>query len=493
MTNLLRIDREVQMRMAYGRCAAATILLLWSGPLSGQQVSGRVVESEVLVPIAGASVVALDTTFTVVQQTHAGEDGTFRFTGLPYGVYLLQAIVEGRAGLISTPVTVDGEPKTIILVVPSVAYELAMYCPSSSGSVLVGIVYEESGVPLPGARVAVYWPTLGDSIVATTDAVGLYRFCSVPVLTTLSIGVATLGRTLSTTLRLADERIIRADFELGLGIGGSTLRIARSTPLENAQAAGILSGVLRDRDTGVPIAGAIVRLQERDEPAVTSDDGVFRFIGLNDGKHLLGAEHIAYGTQREVVTLERGMHIEVDFQLAATAIALERIEAIGNSREIWDRRASPERMDMISGLELAREEARGAGIASVVATRFPSLKVSEGRFVSRYGISRGVCMESNRRIMSLSAAATGDGNAVGRGDIRSCNTIEVVVDDVRVSDPVGFLGTVNLTDFESISFMSAVNAGIRYGRNAGEYGGVLLLWTRGRGPYTSQARNTPPE
>jgi hypothetical protein len=260
----------------------------------------------------------------------------------------------------------------------------------------------------------------------------------------------------------------------------------------------MLSGVVRDADSGVPVSGAVVRLQGRDDPAVTSDDGAFRFIGTRPGQHLLELEHIAYGTQREVVPLERSMHVEVEFQVAPTAIVLERIEAVGNAREIWERRANPERIDMLAGVELAREEARGGRITDVVAARFPSLKVSEGWFVSRFGGSRGVCMESIRRIMSLSpkgaGGLSGGGGLAGAGPgARSCNTIEVIVDDVRVLDPIGFLGTVNLGDFESISFMSAVSAGIRYGREAGEYGGVLVLWTRGRGPYISGGRNIPPE
>jgi hypothetical protein len=142
--------------------------------------------------------------------------------------------------------------------------------------------------------------------------------------------------------------------------------------------------------------------------------------------------------------------------------------------------------EIVAGRDLAIEELRGGRVADVARTRFPSLKVSEGMFATRYGITRGVCMESIRRTMSLRGSG-------GAPNLPFCDTITVIVDGVPAGDPVAFLGSVTLADFESVSFLNDLDAGISYGLSAGGGGGVLVLYTRGRGPYVSQERNVPPE
>jgi hypothetical protein len=48
--------------------------------------------------------------------------------------------------------------------------------------------------------------------------------------------------------------------------------------------------------------------------------------------------------------------------------------------------------------------------------------------------------------------------------------------------------TFHLGDFESIEYSPPAEAAQKYGMDAGTYG-ALLLWTRGRGPHVSDARN----
>lgn len=477
-------------------CFAILMLAAFSASASSQAVTGRVLESEVLVPVGNVLVLALDTTFMTVARTTADDAGGFAFEQLPAGTYLFQAVRHDRSGFVSRPVLVSERSELWIeLVLPSDMFELAMRCPADGGTRLVGLVYESNGVPLPGARVTVYSSVAGDSLLATTDASGRYRFCRAPADGVDAVAVSVLGHRFEQPVDLGRDLLVRADFEVTLGVGSSALKVVRATPISDSLAVRVV-GVLRDSESGEPVTGAVVRLGDDGADTVTDDAGRFVIVTSDDGPLVIEVEHIGYGTQREPIELSFGNEVQLEVTLAPTAIVLDRIEAVGNARELWDRRASPERVDMLTGRELALEEARGGRIASAVSARFPSLKVSEGWFLTRYGVSRGVCMESIRRMMSLSPAGLGQSSGSSGGSApagtRSCNTIEVIVDDLRVSDPVGFLGTVNLGDFESISYMSAVSAGIRFGREAGAHGGVLVLWSRGRGPYISESRNIPP-
>ena len=473
-------------RRAVTHAAAALLLAL---PAGAQTVTGRVLDGDLLAPVAGATVVALDSELSVVAETRSDSAGLFAFGSLAAGDYVFQAHIAGRSAPPTPPIALGPAMEPITLVLPSELSALGLYCPTRPRTAaLVGVIYERGAdVVIPGARVAVAWSEGTDSMTATTDAAGRYRFCGVPAGTAVDVRISALGRRQTMSLDVPVARVARADLAFDLGAGSSSLRVRATRPLPDAGGSGILSGQLLDAGTGAPIEQAIVRLHGREEPAYSTIGGDFRFIGVPAGDHVLEVEHLSYGTQREVVSLAPATATDIEMRLAPQAIALEAIEARGDAAVLSALRASSSSGSaIVAGRTMAIEEMRGGRLGDVAKTRFPSLRVSEGIFNTPDGIARGVCMESIRRIMSLRAAET------DTSSLPFCNSIEVIVDGIAVSDPVGFLGTVSLADFESVSFMSAIEAGVRFGRDAGAHGGVLILYTRGRGPYVSQERNAPP-
>ena len=472
-------------RWAVAHAAAALLLAL---PAGAQTVTGRVLDGDLLAPVAGATVVALDSELSVVAETRSDSIGVFAFGSLATGDYVFQAHIAGRSAPPTPPITLEPAMEPITLVLPSELSALGLYCPiRPRTAALVGVVYERGAdVVIPGARVAVAWSEGADSMAATTDAAGRYRFCGVPAGTAVDVRISALGRRQTMSLDVPVARVARADLAFDLGAGSSSLRVRATRPLPDAGSSGILSGQLLDAASGAPIEQAIVRLHGREEPAYSTVGGDFRFIGVAPGVHVLEVEHLGYGTQREVISIATATATDIEMKLAPQAIALESIEARGDAAVRRAMRASSSATEIVAGSELAVEELRGGRVADLAKTRFPSLDVSEGIFQTRYGITRGVCMESIRRNMSLRGSGGGNSN------IPFCDTISVIVDGIPTSDPVGFLGSVTLADFESVSFMNDLDAGISYGLHGGGGGGVLLLYTRGRGPYVSQERNVPP-
>jgi hypothetical protein len=79
-----------------------------------------------------------------------------------------------------------------------------------------------------------------------------------------------------------------------------------------------------------------------------------------------------------------------------------------------------------------------------------------------------------------------------RADPRyGCQMVAIIVDGVNTGlsgkEAMEYVEHLHLHDFESVEYLTPVDAGFRYGLAAGS-SGALVLWTRGRGPHKSDAR-----
>jgi hypothetical protein len=148
------------------------------------------------------------------------------------------------------------------------------------------------------------------------------------------------------------------------------------------------------------------------------------------------------------------------FVLKPQALTLTPVEVKArrsNFRNVGGARTS----QIVAGERIARM--RLAGLMLEDALReLPGVRVA---------YTRGqLCVESTRGYVSL------------RGDPTACRMVVVVVNDLPYFDAPEMLRNATLDNFESVEFISAVQAGFRYGLEASQLGAVIL-WTRGRGPY----------
>ena len=70
-----------------------------------------------------------------------------------------------------------------------------------------------------------------------------------------------------------------------------------------------------------------------------------------------------------------------------------------------------------------------------------------------------------------------------------CANAQVVVDGVRIADGPDFLLRTSASQIESIEFVTPVQAQITYGIGGDTTNGVVVVWTRGKGPYASPLRD----
>jgi hypothetical protein len=91
----------------------------------------------------------------------------------------------------------------------------------------------------------------------------------------------------------------------------------------------------------------------------------------------------------------------------------------------------------------------------------------------RVSTPRGrLCVESTRGYNTL------------RGNAGDCRMVAIVVDGFPYFDAADMLRNATLDNFESVEFVSALEAGFRHGLEASQRG-ALILWTRGRGPHAA--------
>lgn len=234
----------------------------------------------------------------------------------------------------------------------------------------------------------------------------------------------------------------------------------------------VLSGWLVDAGSGKPIAGAVVRVGRRTKQA----DGIgdFRLDEISAGSQAITVEHVAYGKWSGVLALEAGTETVIRVALTPRAIELDGIdvESQRDGRALSPRASSSSRR-VIAGEDLAKAQRRGSRIADIIRSRFP-VQVREA--TTNAGISTGICVESNRRIARLTPGP-------------DCEMLPIILDGISIGKSPQFLRNIQVSDLESIEFVSSLDAAILYGMEAGAAGGALVLWTRGRGPYASERRN----
>lgn len=453
-------------------------------------LEGWVVTQYWLDPVAAAEVILMDGEMVPVERARSDEEGRFRLPLPPPGTYHLQARLEGVSSAMAGPVSVVAgadPPAPMVLEMPSPLVAYAVGCVEEEGtdtpSVLVGVAYEaKAEVLLPGARILARWTEheAGPVMVAETsaDGQGRYRLCTIPAGVEVSVWAGLVGRMSEPVegIRVAAGSIGRADIALDL----ETARpeVGRVDAVRGAEEdPSTLAGTLLDATTGQAVGFAVVRLAATSGELETDRAGSFRFDRVDPGRHVLEVRHLAYGVQSVELDVAGGTDVRLDLRLAPRALALEGIDVTARARLDPDRRANPLAARVAAGEELLRAQERGATVDQV-ARLFPNIRVelvdrpgpgAEGPEVWIWSPGRGMpCMEPSPRCPRPMVA--------------------VFVDGVRIAAPQYFLYNLQVTEFESIEYVSPLSGAIRYGLDAGHHG-VLLLWTRGRGPHVHPDRD----
>jgi hypothetical protein len=480
------------------RALGLTVLLVpaFGAPAAAQSIAGLVAEHVTLAPVRGAVVTAYQTAagsdaLEPVAVTRSDEDGYFELELPGAGTFRVQADSDGQLSPLSASIELGPEQSVddLGLVVPSPLLNLAYACEAGSGEgfvTVVGVARDpEADVVLPDVRVEARWYDGSQTriLAGTSDAAGRYSICGLPSdAGFVQLQGQLLGR-MSTLeeVELTAPTLVFHDVELTLDTRANIAQpnVIQERILLEAAARGLadLSGQLLDQFTGAPIRQAVVRIQGTPLQALTGEDGQFTFTGVQPGSYYLEIRHLGYNVESDQVDVPAGQGVFLRLQVAPQAVELAGIDVTTRSAVEEITRLTPFRRDIVYGETLLEEEERGARAFEVLRRSSPGIQVRE---IFREGSPPTVCVQSNRRVQSL----TGDG----------CGMVQVVLDGTRISPDAAsqLLRNLPAGEIESIEFLAPAQASILYGTAGNTSNGVVVIYTRGKGPYVSPLRNRRP-
>lgn len=221
-------------------------------------------------------------------------------------------------------------------------------------------------------------------------------------------------------------------------------------------------GRVLDAESNEAVEGATVMVTGLQDSHLTDALGQFRLGGLRPGSWEIQVQHIAYGVQRDTLVVTAGEQIVIEFLVATRPIEVSGIQVTARSRDVDTRLARGTRFDGMTGDEVDRVRTRVSTMGDLVrAARVPGLTVRER--------ADSICIESNRFRRRFSDSPT------------TCNSVQVVVDDVLMSDPINSLLAMDPQRVDRFELVPPIEAGVLYG-GLGRFG-VLRVYTEdGRGP-----------
>lgn len=474
------------------RCSGFVLMtsLVVAASGSAQSVGGMVAVQVTLEPARGAVVTlfrsdAEGRILDPVGVTSADLDGVFSIRAPGPGTYRVQADADGLASPLSHPLSLeaDGAVDDLALLVPSRLMLMAGMCRVEAGddaAAIVGVVRDpDADVVLPGARIMVSWQAGSERrmVQGVADDAGRYRVCGVPGdVGMVRVDASVLGRASPAAILDVPGATVLIH-NLALGLGGPVREGVETVVQEQvlleatARSLGDLRGRLLDHLTGEPVGQAVVRTGNGGRQALSDAEGRFRFEGVQPGRYALEIRHLGYDVTTAPVEVPAGRDVDVELRVTPQAVELDGIEVTTRGAVEEIRRLTPFRRDIVYGEAMAIEEERGARAYEILRRSVPGLRVSE--VYPEQGPSY-VCIQTNRRVQRIQSG--------------SCANVQVVINDQRVYEGVEMLHRMPASEIESMEFIPPAQAGARYGIGADVANGVLLVYTRGRGPYVSPLR-----
>ncbi|MEX2284082.1 MAG: carboxypeptidase-like regulatory domain-containing protein [Gemmatimonadota bacterium] len=225
----------------------------------------------------------------------------------------------------------------------------------------------------------------------------------------------------------------------------------------DAQQTRVITGVVIDAQSSMPVADALVRIQGSELQAVTTVDGAFR-ITAGVGRHILIVEHIAYGNHADTVVVRGDQDTRLQIRISPQAIQLTPVLVEVETELELRRRTSGRSFTELQRAQIDVAAQKGQNLAELLRDGLIGVKVGNERGGS-------VCVEYRQGGLGMGSP----------GARASCKPLAVFVDGVRIGAS-SIYSTMPLRDLERIEVQGPAEAGTRYGIAGGN--GVLLIETR---------------
>jgi protocatechuate 3,4-dioxygenase beta subunit len=320
-------------------------------------ISGLVVDSLRLRPLAGAEVIVAGTSH------HATTDssGLFTIDSLEPGRYKLGVFhpyLDSLSLAIATKETsvpLD-EGQGIIFGVPSATTLIRTTCPSSapdSTSMLMGTVVDvDTGKPVAGARVTVSWTDYifgkrirglqksPQKLETTTNSSGAYRLCGMPA----DVGAAVV----------AQSGDAKTD-EIGIRSYTPSVMLVPLGVTKTPARPVTVSGFVRD-EKGAPLRNARIQMVGSENAAATDDNGRFTLTNIMPGSRNIAIRRIGYIPTSINLQVTRTPIEAIDVRLAKYVPMLDTVFIKGRREQGLAQVGFTNRINRTLGEHIKRED-----------------------------------------------------------------------------------------------------------------------------------------
>ncbi len=237
-----------------------------------------------------------------------------------------------------------------------------------------------------------------------------------------------------------------------------------------AQQTRVISGVIVDRESAIPVAQALLRIQNTSLQTTTAADGTFR-ITVPVGRQVLTVEHIAYGSHSDTVQVLPDQDARLQIRISRQAIQLTPVVVEAETDLERRRRTAGHAFNELRREQIDAAQQKGFNLAELLRDGMISVRVSGERRGGSY------CVEHRGGAFTSQVGSAGNESR----QPTTCREVAVFIDGARMSAPSSVYSMMPLRDVERIEMLSPAEAGTRYGIVGGR--GVLLIETR-QGPVS---------
>lgn len=292
-----------------------------------------------------------------------------------------------------------------------------------------------------------------------------------------ALGSLLEGTGLRLTLSPGGQLILRKGTE-GIAAVGSRLSpllpgrgpfAPNESALRDLPVQGVISGVVTDTETGLPLPGANVVIVGTMQGTVTDRNGRYRIPGVEPGTYDLRASFVGYLPQLvEDVQVADGQTTVIDFELETDTVLLDEVVAVGygvqQKSDVTGAVSSIQSEDFNEGVNTSVEQ--------LIQGKVPGVQISQTTGDPGGGMSIQI-----RGVGSINAGTQPlyviDGVPIDNTNMLSAGGVAQLSADENPRNP---LNTINPGDIESVEILKDASATAIYGSRAAN--GVVLITTK---------------
>lgn len=469
-------------------------------------VSGTIFDSTQAVPLEGAVVALAGTDHWAVSDAR--------------GEFALAAPVQGRyqvvfghprldsLGFVSVPRPLDlalGTREIMTIAVPSLPTIISRRCggpmAAADRRVLLGVVRDGEGRPVPGAAVTVAWRVIPADLqrfgvsdlgaTAITDSLGTYALCDVPISRTITVHASDQDRASDfvhvafgpSAIRIRD----RATLPLDRPVGRLDLTLVPASERQTA-----IAGRVVNAETGEPVEDAVIQLENTAFSVSTNRQGAFQMAGVPPGPLTLTVRRLGYRVLRRELEMTDGL------SLALPDGALHLVPLTSDVTTLDPIIVEAQRVVKLAGFEERRRRGLGSfasmaeferwnpSATTDVLRRMHGIHVLPNRNYGVNGDFRRFIIQSSRDMGGRTTRVIERDQRTGAQNLSGATNIAVNECPVLLFMDGAFIGDTQIVDVDTILNVTTLSAVEVYNASQvparfslpGATCGVVVFWTR---------------